>query len=128
MWKDAMAIAQQAVVDANDQIARVSDERGVPKEFRPRVDLAWTARGINSDPARRAELRKLAVARVDAIGKQAKLTIDAQVGDTVADLLAGALTSEAAVAHLRTMADPRRLMPQLEVAELQQAYERRRSS
>src|SRR4029453_2505241 len=85
MWRGGIGVAQQAVADANAQIQRVCDERGVPKEFRPAVELAWRSRGSNADPERRAELRKLAVARIDAIGKQAKLTIEAEVADTVAN-------------------------------------------
>jgi hypothetical protein len=120
MWAEGIKIAEQAVADANAEIARVCDERGVPKEFQPSVDLMWASRGRNSDPRRRAELRKLADARIDAIGKQAKLQIDGQIAEIVADLLAGGLTSEAARKHLAKMPDPRALMPPLEVADLKQ--------
>lgn len=120
MWREGIKVAEQAVADANAQIARICDERGVPAEFRPSVDLLWSSRGRNTDPRRRAELRKLADARIDAIGKQAKLTIDAQVAEIAADLITGGLTSEAARAHLAKMPDPRTLMPPLEVADLKQ--------
>ena len=119
MWAEGVKVAEQAVEDANAQIQRVCDDRGVPAEFRPSVDLAWRARGSNADPRRRAELRKLAAARVDASGKQAKLTIEADVADTVANLLAGGLTSESAREYLANMSDPRSLMPMLEVADLE---------
>jgi hypothetical protein len=120
MWAEGIKIAEQAVADANAEIARVCDDRGVPKEFQPSVDLMWASRGRNSDPRRRAELRKLADARIDAIGKQTKLQIDGQIAEIVADLLAGGLTSEAARKHLAKMPDPRALMPPLDIADLKQ--------
>lgn len=83
MWRDGIEIAEQAVREANAQIQRVCEERGVPADFRPSVDLAWRSRGRNADPSRRAELRRLATARVDATGKQAKLTIEAEIAETV---------------------------------------------
>lgn len=126
MWRDGIEIAEHAVKEANAQIQRVCEERGVPAEFRPSVDLAWSSRGRNVDPARRAELRKLAAARVDAIAKQAKLTIDAEIAETVTNLYVGGLTSEAAREHLAKMPDPRSLMPPLEVAELEAEYTGRR--
>ena len=119
MWSEGIKIAEQAVDEANAQIARVCDERGVPAEFRPSVDLAWSSRGQNTDPQRRAELRKLAAARIDAIGKQARLTVEAEVADTVANLLAGGLTSESAREYLARMPDPRSLMPPIDVADLE---------
>jgi hypothetical protein len=122
MWAQALEVAEQAVAHANAQIARVCDERGVPAEFRPSVDIMWSARGRNMDPRRRGELRKLADARIDAIAKQAKLTIDAQVADVAANLLAGGLTSDAAREFLNTMPDPRSLMPTIELAELNDEY------
>jgi hypothetical protein len=128
MWSEGVKIAEQAVADANAQIARVCDQRGVPKEFRPSVDLGWSARGANADPRRRAELRKLADARIDAIGKQAKLTIEAEIADTVANLLAGGLTSAAAQEYLAKMPDPRSLMPPIEVADLEAEAKRDRQS
>jgi hypothetical protein len=127
MWKEGIEAAEQAVADANAQIQRVCDERGVPKEFRSSVELGWSSRGSNSDPARRAELRKLATTRIDAIGKQAKLTIEAEIADTVANLLAGGLTSESAREYLAKMPDPRALMPPLEVADLEAEAKRSRS-
>jgi hypothetical protein len=69
---------------------------------------------------RRAELRKLAAARVDHIAKAAKLEIDAQQADTEAALYAGGLTSDAAREFLNSMPDPRSLMPTIELSELRQ--------
>lgn len=118
-WRDGVEVVERAVQEVNAQIARELDERGTPKEFRSELSVFWYSRGRNADPARRAELRKLAAARIDAIGKQAKLTIDAEVADTVANLLAGGLTSESAGEYLAKMPDPRELMPPIELGDLE---------
>ena len=118
MWGDAVKIAKQAISDANAEIARVCDERGIPADFRPGIQIQWLSRGSNAEPARRAELRKLAAARIDQIGKAAKLTIEAQEADTLAALYAGGLTSDAARQFLERMPDPRTLMPAFDLAEL----------
>lgn len=80
--------------------------------------MSWYSRGRNADPARRSELRKLGIARIDQLGKAAKLTIEAQEADTLAALYAGGLTSDAARQFLDQMPDPRTLMPTIELAEL----------
>jgi hypothetical protein len=103
-----------------DELVKITRERGrVPRRAsrpsRPNSSPTW-----RGNSQRRAELRKFADAGIDAIAKQARLTIDAQVADTVADLLAGSLTSEAAREHLSKMPEPRSLMSPLEVAGLKQ--------
>jgi hypothetical protein len=118
MWREANAIADQAERDANAVIAQRCDERGIPAAFRPKRQSYWVPRGDNLDPSRRAELRKLASARIDQSGKAAKLTIEAQEADTLTELYAGGLTSDAAREFLDKMPDPRSLMPTIELDEL----------
>ena len=118
MWDGAMEIAEQAIRDAKAEIARVCHERGIPKDFRPALRVQWLSRGRNLEPARRAELRKLAIARIDEAGKDAKLAIDAMEADTLTDLYAGGLSSEAAREFLEQMPDPRTLMAPFDLDEL----------
>lgn len=120
-WAEVNKIAQDAVCKANNEIDRISEERGVPKDLRPHNALVWHPRGSNLSAGRRAELRKLAEKRADAIGRQAILQIDAQVAEIEADLLAGGLSVQAQ-RYLEQMDDPRSLMPRIDVAELQEAY------
>jgi hypothetical protein len=119
MFRDANKIADQAEREANAAIAQRCDEAGIPEEFRPRRQTYWVPRGGNLDPSRRAELRKLASARLDHIAKSAKLKIEAQAADVLTNIYAGGLTSDAARAFLNTMPDPRSLMPTIELAELE---------
>ena len=68
-------------------------------------------RGENASASRRAELRKLAAARLDQAAKAAKLEIDAKEVATATNLYPGGLTSDAAGSLLASMPDPRSLMP-----------------
>jgi hypothetical protein len=120
LWREANKIADQAERDANAVIAQRCDEQGIPADFRPKRRSYWQPRGDNLDPRRRAELRKLATARLDQIAKSAKLEIEAQEAETLAALYAGGLTSEAAQEFLAKMPDPRSLMPTIELDELKQ--------
>jgi hypothetical protein len=119
MWREANEIADRAEAEANAVIAQRCDEAGIPPQFRPKRRSLWYPRGENLDPSRRAELRKLAHARLDHIAKSAKLKIEAQEADVLTGLYAGGLTSDAAREFLNTMPDPRSLMPTVELSELE---------
>lgn len=120
-WAEATQLAREAVSDANAVVQQMCEDRGIPKDLRPSVQIGWSSRGANTKPARRAELRKVAQARVDHLAKTAKLAIEAQEAETIAALLTGGLDSVAARQFLDRMPDPRNLMPQLEVADLEAA-------
>src|SRR5262245_2130391 len=68
-WQDATAEAQAAVRAADEHIVRLFHEGGKPEAFRPGISLSWWDRGENAMAARRAELRKLATTRLDAMAK-----------------------------------------------------------
>lgn len=119
MWSEATQLARQAVADANAVVQQMCEERGIPKDLRPSIEVGWRSRGANTTPARRAELRKVAQARIEHMSRTAKLAIEAQEVETVAALLTGGLDSSAAREFLDRMPDPRTLMPQLEVGDLE---------
>ena len=121
MWAEATKLAQQAVRAANEQIAKVADERGVPAKFRPRIHNYWAGRGENADRGRRDELRTLAKARVKAIGQQTKAEIDIRLAEIEADIYAGGL-SDRGIEFLTNIEDPRTLMQEITVTELDDAY------
>ena len=66
-WKDITAAAEKAVQEADAAIAALCRDRGVPEDFRPSLCLSWHGRGENASAARRAEMRKLAYAHIDAL-------------------------------------------------------------
>jgi hypothetical protein len=121
MWAEARKIAEAAIKVANEQIAKISDERGVPKKFRPGIGMAWASRGENADRGRRSELRMLAKARVKAIGTQTKAKIDVRLAEIEADIYVGGL-SDQGKEYLITLENPRTLMPEITIAELDDAY------
>ena len=81
---------------------------GLRPSFRPSINFYWSSRGENGDRTRRAELRKLAEARLDALGRAAKLDIDRQVADSVEALIVGGLSSDEARADSRRYRRPSR--------------------
>ena len=118
-WAEITKQAQQAVTLADQEIARLCRERGVPEEFRPGLRLDWYSRGENAEVSRRAELRKLAQARIAAVGRQAKTAIEAKTAEVLTVLIAGGLESSEARAFLETIPTPQQLMPPVVIAELE---------
>ena len=118
-WKDITAEADRFVHDADAAIARICDEHGIPSDFRPYLHLSWIGRGENASAARRAELRKVAYARIDADRKAGYQLVDARAADALTALASGALTSVEAKAFLESLPTVDALMPSVRVtAEL----------
>ncbi len=118
VWAEITRGAEGAVKVADDQIARICRDLGVPERFRPSLHLQWYQRGENALSERRAELRKVAQARIAGAGKKAKQTIDAKAAGLLTDLIAGGLESEEARAFLDSIPTAAALMPPVEIAEL----------
>jgi hypothetical protein len=118
-WKEIAAEADAKVKEVDAQIAAICRERGVPEEFRPQLHTMWYGRGANASKERRAELRKLAQARIKAAGQEAKTAIDAQSVEVMSEIIAGALESDEARRYLDKIPTPAQLMPPVEVAELE---------
>jgi DNA primase len=118
-WKEITAEAAQKVKEVDEQVAAICRERGVPEQFRPRIDTSWYGRGENASKERRAELRKLAQTRITAAGRKAKTAIDAQSVEVMTELIAGALESDEARRYLDKIPTPAQLMPPIVVAELE---------
>jgi len=117
-WKDVTATARKAAQAADAEIARRCRQRGIPKRFRPSIGTYWLDRGENFAPRRRAELRKVAETRIDALAKQARVAIETTALDGVTKLVAGALESAEARAFLAAMPSVEALMPALDVRQL----------
>jgi hypothetical protein len=120
-WAAIVARAHDVVRQAEADIQAILDAEGVAKEFRPSLGLSWRGRGWNEDATRRAELRRVAYARIEADGQAARLEIDRSALDVQTELLADGLTSVAARAFLDAMPTPDALMPRIDVLSLDAA-------
>src|SRR5262245_61240585 len=99
-------------------IAERCRELGIPKRFQPKIHSTSYGGGENASKERRAELRKVAVTRIDALAKAAKATIEHESLKLHTDLVAGALESGEARAVLNALPTIEVLMPSLTVAEI----------
>jgi len=117
-WAHITRAVAQAIKDGNAAILAEVRARGFPAEFAPTIALAWNSRGENAGASRRAELRKVAQTRLDAMEREAKVTIETAELEGLTQLATGALTSDAARAFLVAMPDVKELMPTLRVADL----------
>jgi len=120
-WRRAHEAAAQAVKEAEQDVARRCEALGIPKQFAPGLSLLWYSRGENAVAARRAELRKVAVTRLDAMEKAAKAQIDKRSLEVQTELLAGGLDSAEARRFLASMPTAGALMPRLEMQVVQKA-------
>jgi polyhydroxyalkanoate synthesis regulator phasin len=118
-WQELADQAAAKVEEFNEQIAKVCDERGIPRRFRPMLMTSWYGRGENGIKERRAELRKLAEARIKAAGSRAKTTVDVRGAEVLTELVAVTLDTEEAQRFLDKIPNPAELMPPVAVAELE---------
>ena len=121
LWADLTRAAQAKIAKADAEIARRCEEIGVPARFRPELVLSWRGRGVNADPTRRGELRRLAQARVAALEKSALAAIERSSVETQTKLLAVGLTTDEARAFLDGMPSVDALLPPLSVEQMEAA-------
>ena len=72
IWRAAQDAAEEVVAAANARIADRCERLGIPEPFRPGIYMGWYPRGENAVAERRAELRRVARTRIDALVKEAK--------------------------------------------------------
>ena len=117
-WKAASEAAQEEVEAANARVAARCQELGIPKEFAPGLDLRWYGRGQNAVASRRAEFRKVAKTRLDAMEKAARTEIERASVEAQTRLIADGLTTEAAKAFLESLPSVESLMPELDATTI----------
>jgi len=118
-WAEIAREAQRAVAKADKQIAEICLQLGMPEDLRPNLSLGWYGRGENASRERRAELRKLAQARIAAAGQAARTAIETSVVEIETELVRDGLESSEAVAFLDRMPTAAELMPAVSIAELE---------
>lgn len=117
-WDDLVKMAKKAAEAADAELARRCEALGIRDAFRPTIHMDWYPRGENMIPARRAELRKLAAARIDAMSKEAKHEIESWQADAQTQLLAGVLQTGEAQKFLSDMPKADALLPAPTLAQL----------
>lgn len=118
VWAAANASAKLAVEKARLEIAERCREMGIPPEFAPDLNMSWYSRGQNAVAARRAELRKMAKSRIDAIEAGAKTKIERLSLNAQTEIISSGLESVAALEFLERMPPIETLMPTLDVTEI----------
>ena len=117
-WAAAVKAAKAEVARANKTIAARSAALGIPKDFAPSVEFHWYGRGYNGVKERRAELRKMATTRIEAIQAKAITEIELASVEAQTQIAASGLTSEAARAFLDNLPRLETLMPKLSFEEV----------
>lgn len=126
-WAKVKAEADAAIERAQIAIAARCQEMGIPAEFAPGLNMFWHGRGHNAVADRRAELRRAAKSRIEAAEKEAFSKIEAMSLEAQTEIIAHGLESEAANAFLEAMPALERLMPPLQVNEIQSLIDAKRA-
>jgi hypothetical protein len=122
VWREAVRLASEAAAAASKVINDRCAELGIPPEFAPSLSgPGWYNRGANAVAERRAELRKMAKARIGAMAKRATAQIDAASVGVQEQLLSDGLTTAAAQTFFASMPTPADLMPPLALHALLEA-------
>jgi hypothetical protein len=116
-WADIKVAANKYIEEADAALAAICDQRGIPEDFRPSIHCYFMSRGENSKAERRAELRKVARTRVEALVKTAQVEIDRQAARQLTQIAQTGLTSEEARAFITSMPKPEELLPPLGALE-----------
>jgi hypothetical protein len=100
---DLVAKASEAATSIDRELANRCRALGIPESFRPRISFHWQGRGENAFSARRTELRKAALARIDAMTRKAAVEVETATLEAATRLVTDALESDAARAFLETL-------------------------
>lgn len=119
IWAAAKAAAEATVAKANLEIAAQCEKLGIPPQCAPGLDLAWYGRGRNAATQERAEMRRLAKRRIEAIETQARLAIEQASVQAQERLWVDGITTEVAHGFLAALPTVEGLMPALDVAQIQ---------
>lgn len=123
VWAEAQASAMKAVEVAQAIIAARCAELGIPAEFAPGLQAQWYGRGHNAVASRRAELRRAAKSKIEAMEAAAVSRIEILSLEAQTEVVANGLESEAAKAFLGSMQSVEALMAPVDPVELQKLLE-----
>jgi hypothetical protein len=127
VWAKANAAAHEAIDKANQVVAERCRELGILEEFAPGLNFYWHGRGHNAVAERRAELRRAAKSKIEAIEKEAVSKIERMSLEAQTEVIASGLESQAAKDFLNAMPSMEKLMPPVLVTEIQSLVETRKA-
>ena len=117
-WRAAAEAVAAVASEAQRKIQERCAELGIPKFARPVLASPhWYGRGETAVKERRAELRKVAERKAEALVKQAKAQIERDSLNFQSQLLAGSLTTAAGKALLDALPPVESLMPPLNLTD-----------
>jgi hypothetical protein len=128
VWKEATEQAEKVVKEAQGKVAKRCEELGIPKSFAPSIGMTWQGRGENALAQRRAELRRVAKASIEAMTKAAMTKIERQSLDLRTQVVALGLLSAEAKKFLDSLAPVEDAMHALDFAEMERKLEREKQS
>jgi hypothetical protein len=120
-WADLTKVAQEKLQQLDDELARRCHELGIPPQFRPKLEASWYGRGENANKYRRAELRLVAKARIDAALRIAESKLVRHETELLEQIVRHALTTDAAKTFLDAMPTAEALLPTIDVSDLEKA-------
>jgi hypothetical protein len=110
-WRAAAEAAARVCKKAQKEVEARCREMGIPAEFAPSIAVGWYSRGVNQCAKRRAELRKVAQAQVDALERDAFMKIEMASIDAQTAIARAGLSSDAAIAFFDSLPTMESLMP-----------------
>lgn len=110
-WAEAFRVAQAAAERVNAEVTAHCEALGIRPEFAPKASVGWFSRGENASKERRAELRKVAEARLEAMHKAALATITSNSNRAELEILSRGLKSDEARVLLESLPAAADLLP-----------------
>ena len=126
VWAEAKRGFDEALEEANIKIAKRNKELGIPEEFAPSISLGlgggWHGRGENACAARRAEFRRMGLAKIIEIETNAKAHIAAKSVELQTEIISHGLTSDAAIKFLEKLPSVTDLMKPIPFVEIEKWF------
>ncbi len=104
VWKRATEEAMKVIAESNEKIAARCVKLGIPKEFAPGLQIQWHARGQNAIASRRTELRRVALAEIEAMKRAAITRIERQSLDLRTSVITMGVLSDDARRFIESLA------------------------
>lgn len=119
VWKEATEVAMAEVKKAQEKIEARCKKLGIPNDLAPQLQLSWNGRGQMKTAERRAELRRVAKAEVEAMKAAAMTKIRKQSLDLRTQVVAMGLLTPEATMFLESLAPVEEAMTGIDFAAIE---------